>query len=326
MKRREFMALVGGAAAATLREPAHGQQVRFPVVGFLSSGLSQSKSTLSFLQGLAEYGYFEGTNVSVEYRGAEGYFDQLPTLAADLVRRRVAVIAASVLPAVLAAKGATQSIPIVFVIGSDPVEMGLVASLNRPGGNLTGFTVLEIEFVAKRLELLHELVPAAASIALLVNPANPRGADAQTKQAQIAARTIGLGLLVLKASTPSDMEAAFRSLAQQDAGALLVGGDTFFSTSRDQIVTLAARYAVPVIYFDRDFVAAGGLMSYGGAASDAFRQAGIYAGRILKGERPTDLPVQQSTKVELTINLRTAKALGITVPLTLLGRADEVIE
>ena len=326
MRRRKFIAGLSGAVAWPV--VGRAQQTRIPVVGFLSSGSLSQNATLAqaFRRGLADSGYVEGINVAVDYRWADAHFDQLPALAADLVRRQVAVIAASVLPSVFAAKNATQSIPIVFMIGSDPVEMGFVASLNRPGGNLTGVMVLEIGLVAKRLQLLHELVPTATSIALLVNPTNPRGAEAQKKEAQIAARMLGLGLLALNASRPSDIEAAFASLVRQGAGALLIGGDSLFAASRDQLITLAARYAVPVIYFLREFVAAGGLMSYAAESSEAYRQVGIYIGRILQGERPADLPVQQATRIELVINSKTAKELGLTFPTALLVRADEVIE
>jgi putative ABC transport system substrate-binding protein len=276
-------------------------------------------------QGLSETGYVERRNVAIEYRLSEGQNDRLPALAADLVRLPVTVIAAGGLPAVLAAKAATAILPIAFYVGVDPVEMGLVASLNWPGGNLTGVTGLSVELVPKRLELLHELVPTATAMALLVNPTNPN-AVTQTRELQAAARTLGLNLHVLHASSEHDYEAVFARMAGLGAGALVVGADGMFVRHSEQLGALTARRRLPAITQDRGFAAAGGLASYGASIQDAYRLVGVYAGRILKGEKPTDLPVQQATKVELMINLRTAKAFGLAVPLPLLGRADEVIE
>jgi putative ABC transport system substrate-binding protein len=300
-----------------------------PVIGFLSSQSREAygERLHAFHQGLAETGYVEGRNVSVEYRWADGQNDRVPALATELVRRRMAVIVVvGSTPGALALKAATQTIPIVFLIGPDPVAAGVVASLNRPGGNLTGVTVSNVEVIAKRLELLHELVPAATTIAFLVNPTNSAATEAETRELHAAARVLGLGLLPLNASTPREIEAAFETLVQQRAGALLVSGESFFSAQSDQIIALAARHAVPAIYPNHAHTAAGGLMSYGTDTLDSTRQVGVYAGLILKGERPADLPVQQATKIELAINMKTAKALGLTFPTALLVRADEVIE
>jgi putative ABC transport system substrate-binding protein len=279
----------------------------------------------AFRRGLREVGYVDKQNVSIEFFWAEGQYDRLPALATDLLRRQAAVITAANLPAALAAKAAAAASPIVFISGSDPIEAGLVASLNRPGGNITGVTTLAAELGPKRLELLHELVPGATVIALVVNPTNPN-AGTQTRDAQATARTLGLELRVLNASTERDIDTVFASLAQLRAGALVIGNDAFFTNQIEQFVALAARHAVPAIYSIRRFALAGGLMSYEGSFTDAYRLAGVYTGRILKGDKPADLPVQQSVKIELVINLKTAKTLGITFPLTLLGRADEVIE
>jgi len=327
MKRREFIAGLSAAAAWPLA--ARGQQPTMPVIGLLAPGTFDSGRSFvtAFHRGLSEIGYVEGRNLAVEYRWAEDRLERLPALADDLVRHHVAaIVVAGNARGVLAAKEATNSIPIVFSIGTDPVETGLVASLNRPGGNLTGISVLNVEVIAKRLELLHELVPAATSIAFLVNPTNPILAEAETKELQGAARVIGVRLLVLNASNQSEFEEAFAMLVLERAAALLIGADSLFFTHPEPLVELATRHRVPVIYTRREAAAAGGLMSYGTDFADAYRQIGVYAGRILKGEKPADLPVQQVTKMQLIINLGTAKALGLTMPLALLGRADEVIE
>jgi len=297
-----------------------------PVIGFLSSASAQgyARQILAFRQGLQEAGYREGNNVGVDYRWADDQYDRLPALALDLIRRQVGVIVANS-PAVLPTKAATTTIPIVFAGGFDPVEMGLVASLNRPGGNLTGVSILNMELVSKRLELLYELIPAATSMALLINPANPNS-TILPRDLQAAARTIGLGLHVVHASIERDFDTVFETLLKLRAGALVIGPDPFFNSRSEQLGALTVRHAVPAIYQYPEFVAAGGLMSYGGSLTEAYRQVGVYTGRILKGERPADLPVQQTRKVELIINLKTAKALGIAVPLSLLGRADQVIE
>ena len=279
----------------------------------------------AFLQGLREAGYVEGRNVAIEYRWAEGQYDRLPALAADLVRRRVDVIAATSTPANRVAKEATTTIPIVFTTSSDPVELGLVASLSRPGSNVTGAVTLNVEVGSKRLELLHEIVPPAAMIVELVNPNNPN-LETQLRNLQAAGHTVGRRILVLSARTQNEIDAAFARLVEQQAGGLLVNTDAFFFSQRDQLIALAKRYAIPAIFDRREFAEAGGLMSYGGSVTDVYRLAGMYTGRILDGKKPADLPVQQSTKVELVINFKTAKALGLTLPLSLLGRADEVIE
>jgi len=320
------MALFGGAAAWPLA--AHAQQASMPVIGFLNSESSESwrEEIPAFHRGLAEAGYIEGRNVAIEYRWAESHNNRLPALAAELVRREVAVIVAPGSTAsALAAKAATQTIPIVFMVGPDPVELGLVASLSRPGGNLTGVGALAVGVVAKRLQLLHELVPAAADIAFLRNPTNPYYSALETRELETAAGVLGVRLLLLNASSPRDIESAFADLVAQRAGAILLGTDPFFITARDQLVTLANRHGVPAIYPFREDTAAGGLMSYGASNRDAFRLVGGYTGRILSGNKPADLPVQQVTKIEMAINLKTANALGLTVPLPLLGRADEVI-
>jgi putative ABC transport system substrate-binding protein len=281
----------------------------------------------AFLKGLSETGYVDGRNVKIEYRWAEDRSDRLPTMAADLVHRQVAVIAATSTPAALAAKAATTTIPIVFEMGADPVRLGLVASLNRPGGNVTGVTQTNIEMAPKRLQLLHELVPTARVIALLVNPIIPALAEPTAKELEAAARGLGLELLVLNASTERDFDAAFAKLVQLGAGGLVIGPDPFFISRTEKLAELAVRHLVPAVFEGREFAAAGGLISYGGNAADAYYLAGVYTGRILRGDKPADLPVQQATtKVELVINLKTARALGINVPNTLIGRADEVIE
>jgi putative tryptophan/tyrosine transport system substrate-binding protein len=329
MRRREFIALLGGAAASPLFRPTTARaQPSMPVIGFISSRAPGDAPELlaAFLQGLKGAGFVEGQNVTVEYRFAENQNERLPALAADLVQRQVTVIAAPTTPAALAAKVATATIPIVVATAGDPVGLGLVASLNRPGGNVTGVTLLFVEVAAKRLELLHELIPTASIVGLLVNPANPPIAEANAAAVLSAAHSLGLELHVLKASTERDFDGVFANLIQLRAGGLVIGGDPFFTGQQELLAALAARHAVPMVYENREFVAAGGLMSYGGNLPDAYRLAAVYAARILKGEKPADLPVQQSTKVELFLNLKTAKALGITVPLSLLGRADEVIE
>jgi putative ABC transport system substrate-binding protein len=325
MRRREFVRLLGGAAAAW-PPVAHAQQPATPVIGFLSSVSPASFQTLlgAFRSGLNEAGYVEGRNVAIEYRWAEGQYDRLPALAADLVGRRVAVIVANTAAAPVA-KAATTTIPIVFTTGEDPVKSGLVVSLNRPGGNLTGVVSLNAEVGPKRLELLKELIPTAINIGLLVNPANPIS-EILTRDAQAASRRLGLQLHVLAAGTERELDSVFPKLVQLRADALVIGADAFLSGRSGQLATLMARHAVPTISPYRPFTTAGGLMSYGGSNTDASRLTGVYTARILKGEKPANLPVQQSTKVEFVINLRTAKALGLTVPLPLLGRADEVIE
>jgi putative ABC transport system substrate-binding protein len=326
LRRREFITLLGGAAAWPVA--ARAQQPAMPVVGFLSSqspGPSDDSSLAAFRQGLAETGYIEGRNVAIDHRWADNQLDRLPALAADLLRRPLGVLVAEG-PAVAAAKAATATVPIVFYTGADPVQIGLVASLNHPGGNLTGVTNVNVQLNPKRVELLHEVVPAATIIAALINPNNATAAETQSKQLQGAANALGLQLHILHASTEHDFDAAFATMIRLRAGGLAIGGDGFFVSRSQQLATLALRHGIPAVFQFRDFVAAGGLMSYGGSGTGQFRQVGVYAGRILKGEKPGDLPVQQNSSVELMINMNTAKALGLTVPLALLTRADEVIE
>jgi len=325
MRRREFIGLLGGAAAWPLA--ARAQQPAIPVIGFLGTRASGDDPQLltAFRRGLQEAGYIEGQNVAIEYRFAENRYDRLPALAADLVGRPVSLIVANG-PAAQAAKAATATIPIVFTAGFDPVGVGLVASLNRPGGNITGVSILDVELGPKRLELLHEVVPNATVVAVLVNPTDPTRAEIIVKDLRTAAHTLGLQLHALNASTDRDLDTAFANLARVQAGGLVIGGEPFFNSRTEQLGALSIRHAVPAIYQFRTFAAAGGLASYGANLTDAYRQAGLYSGRIIKGEKPGDLPVAQSTKVELIINLKTARTLGLTVPLALLGRADEVIE
>jgi ABC-type uncharacterized transport system substrate-binding protein len=326
LRRRQFITLLGGAAAWPITVRA--QQAAMPVIGFLSSETPSGYAPFAaaFRQGLSESGFVEGRDVAIEYRWAQGHNDRLPALAADLVRRQVAVIAAAGTPSSLAAKAATATIPIVFSSAADPVVEGLVAGLARPGGNATGVTNLGTELVQKQIEKLHEMVPKANVIAALVNPTDPALGEPAMKEAQAAAHALGLQIHIVQASTERDIEATFASLARLGVGALVVTPNAFFVSRRDQIAALAIRYAIPTIYYLREFAAAGGLMVYGPSVTDGYRQVGIYAARILKGERPGDLPVQQSTKFELVINLNTARVLGLEVPFHLQQLADEVIE
>jgi len=327
MRRREFIILFGGAAGAWPLA-ARAQQPVMPVIGFLSSVSPGPWAHLvaAFRQGLSETGYVEGRNVAIEFRWAEGQYDRLPALAADLVARQVAVLVATggTMP-IRAAKAATTKIPIVFTIGGDPVQLGIVASLNRPGGNITGVNVFTSEMDAKRLGLIHEMVPTAALIAVLINPKNPN-AETQSKDIPEAARSVVQRIRILTATTERELDAAFKIMIELGAGALLVAADPFFNSRREYIVALAARHGIPAMYEQREFALAGGLMSYGTNLSHSYRQAGLYTGRVLKGEKPADLPVVQSSKFEFVINLNAAKALGIDVPPSLSARADEVIE
>jgi putative ABC transport system substrate-binding protein len=325
IRRRKFITLLSGAAAWP--GVARAQQRAMPVIGFLSptSPDASAGRLHPFLKGLSEVGYVVGRNVAIEYRWADGQYDRLPALAVELARLRVGVIVAIGDSAALAARAMTSGLPIVFTVGNDPVKRGLVASLNRPGGNITGVTNLNIELGPKRLELLHEIVPAASSIAMLVNPTSPNAASALQELPEAASR-LGVKMHVLQASTVTEIDAVFTSFAGLQAGALVISGDNFFNSQSEQLGALSLRYAMPAIFQTREFAAAGGLMSYATSIADQHRIAGAYAGRILKGDKPADLPVQQATKVELIINLKTAKALGLTFPLSLLGRADQVIE
>ncbi|MGB9061762.1 MAG: ABC transporter substrate-binding protein [Pseudolabrys sp.] len=327
MKRREFIGLISGVAA-TWPLVVRAQQPAVPVIGYLSSASSQGHASYlaGFHEGLREGGFIEGQNVTIEYRWANGQYQRLPELAADLVRRHVALIAAGSTPAALAAKAATTTIPIVFEMAGDPVRIGLVAGLDRPGGNVTGVANMNIQMTPKRLQLLHEAVPSAKVMALLVNPANSTVAETQSREAFSVAPTLGVDLHVLHASTERDLDAVFANLIQSRAGGLVIAAEPLFSSLNKQFAELTVRHAVPAITGGRDFAAAGGLLSYGADTRQAYRLAGIYTGQVLKGEKPANLPIQQSTKVELVINLKTAKVLGLDIPNTLIGRADEVIE
>ena len=327
MRRREFIGIIGGGAV-TWPLAAQAQQPTTPVIGVLNSSSPDADSDRmhAFRRGLSEAGFIEGRNVRVEYRWADGRNDRLPSMAADLVRLGVNVIVTGGTPATLAARAATTTTPIVFILSTNPVEAGLVASLNRPGGNLTGVTGLNVELAQKKLEMLHELLPSATIIALLVNPTNIVAARNETKAVKAAAQDLGLQLPVLHASTERDFDSVFASLVELGAGALVIGSDLFFTSQSEQLAALSVRHAVPSIYQFREFAAKGGLLSYGGSSTDWGYQGGIHTGRILAGAKPADLPVQQATKVELFINLNTARALGLTISPTLLARADEVIE
>ena len=327
MKRREFITLLGGAAAAWPLA-ARAQQPSMPVIGFLNSASPEpyARMVAAFRQGLNEKGYVAGQSVAIEYRWAEGRYDRVPEMAGELVRRQVAVIAATGTPAMLAAKAATTAIPIVFTTGTYPIQLGVVTSLNRPGGNVTGVTTLNVEVAPKRLELARELIPGTSTVAVLINRTNPE-TETELRIMQTAASALGLQLHVLDASTEHDFDTIFAALHQTPARVLVIAGaDPFLISRSEQLAELTVRHAIPTIFQFREFVAAGGLISYGGSVTDAYRQAGIYAGRILKGEKPGELPVQQATKVELFVNLKTARTLGLTVPTALLVRADEVIE
>jgi putative ABC transport system substrate-binding protein len=325
MRRREFVVAIGATAVSA--QTAHAQQP-MAVVGLLTSASPETRRDhiASFVHGLADTGWTEGQNVTIEYRWAKDNNDRLPELAADLVRRHVAVIAVFTTAAISVAKTATTTIPIVFLTNGDPVKLGFVSSLNRPGGNITGVTLLNVEAAAKRLQLLHELVPAAETIALLVNPTNRNQTEPETREVEQAARALGLRVDVLDASSETEIDAAFATIVQHGVKALFVAGDSFFNSRREQLAVLARYNGIPAVYTFREHVVAGGLMSYGGVLVDGYRQAGVYAGKVLSGARPSDLPILQSTKLELVINLKTAKALGLDISPNLLAQADEVIE
>jgi putative ABC transport system substrate-binding protein len=324
--RRAFISLLGGASL--VRPLAARAQQALPVIGFLHQASANGYQPMleAFRQGLQEAGYVEGRNVTIEYSWAEGRTDRLPAMAAELIRRQVAVIAATTAPAALAVKAANTSIPIVFETGGDPVRLGLVDNLKRPGGNITGATQLNTEVMAKRFELLRELLPSASVVALMVNPTNRVLGELVLRESQTAARSLGFDLHVLNASAESDFDAVFAKVAQLHASGLVIGADAFFTSQQERLAALALKHAVPTVYENRGFAAAGGLVSYGGRITDAYRLAGVYVGRVLKGDKPGELPVQQATNVEMFLNLKTAKALGVAVPLPLLGRADEVFE
>jgi len=327
MRRREFITLLGGAAAA-LPLAARAQQPAMPVVGFLNGATAENYARFvsEFRRGLNSMGFIEGQNVTIEYRWAEGHYERLPDLVADLMRRGVAVIAATSTPAALAAKAAVTTIPVVFTTASDPVGLGLVANLARPGGNMTGATQLNMELGPKRIELMRQLLPKATTIVLAVNPTNPRVAAVQTRDAQEAARALGLQLRILEASTEADFDKAVAGLPKGASGLIIGAGDSFFLSETAQFAAISVRHGVPTISNGREFAAAGGLLSYGGSVADSYLLAGVYTGRILTGEKPAELPVQRSSKIEMYINLKTAKALGITVPPGLVIAADEVFE
>ena len=330
MQRRQFLTQVLAFAGTTAAWPlaARAQHASMPVVGFLNAAVANNyvKFVSEFRRGLEEMGFVEGKNVVIEYRWAEGHYERLPELMADLISRRVAVIAATSTPAALAAKKATATIPLVFTTGSDPVELGLVGALARPGGNVTGATQITMELGPKRLELLHQLFPTATVLALAVNPNNPRVADVQIRDAQDAARTLNVQLEILRARTEAEFDSALANLPKQVGGLVIAGGDSFFLSESTKLAALATRHRVPAIFHGREFAAAGGLLSYGSSVAESYHLAGIYTGRILNGEKPGDLPVQRSSKVEIFINLKTAKSLGITVPQGLVIAADEVFE
>jgi putative ABC transport system substrate-binding protein len=328
MRRREFIKIVAGSAIGTLPLASHAQQGAMPVVGFINAASAENfkRQVAAFAEGLAKNGYIEGEKVKVEYRWAEGRYDQIPALVAELLARQAAVVSVTgSTAAVQAAMAATRTIPIVFVIGADPVKFGLVASLNRPGGNVTGVSFLGNQLVAKQLGLLNELIPGATNFGFLVNPNNPN-AESDTNSARLAADALGRKIIVVKARTREDIDQAFAQLNKERANALLISADPLFSGSREQLAALAARHALPTMFNSREFALAGGLLSYGPDQADAYREAGIYVGRILMGEKPSNLPVVQPTKFELHINTKTARSLGLNVPPLLLARADEVVE